>query len=187
MRAVAKNAQHRFSKEAVASIELIEGLGVSDDAHAGRTVQHLSRLRRDPDGPNLRQVHLVAEEFLAEAAQQGYVVAPGGLGENVLTAGLDLSQLPEGTVLSFGERDDDAGAGAVTGAAIEVTGLRNPCRQIDRFRPGLLRIALDHTSDGALIRKVGIMAVVTRGGAVRPGMAIFVHLPTAPHRPLEPV
>ncbi len=181
MRAVARDSQHRFSKEPVASIELAEGLGVAGDAHSGRTVQHLSRLRLDPGAPNLRQVHLIAEEFFAEAVGHGYAVEPGDLGENVLTAGLDLLSLPLGTVLGFGDHNHGVGA------AIEVTGLRNPCRQIDRFRAGLLQVALDRTPDGTPLRKVGIMAVVTRGGTVRPGMVINVCRPAAPHRPLEPV
>lgn len=185
MRSVSRDAGHRFSKQPVESIELVEGLGVAGDAHAGHTVQHLSRLRREPEAPNLRQVHLVAQEFLAEAAEHGYAVEPGDLGENVLTAGLDLLSLPQGTLLSFGDPDEDADD--LAGAAIEVTGLRNPCRQIDRFRAGLLRVALDRMPDGTVLRKVGIMAVVTRGGTVRPGMEINVCRPAAPHRPLEPV
>ncbi|MGI8948209.1 MAG: MOSC domain-containing protein [Ornithinimicrobium sp.] len=181
VRSVARDAAHRFSKEPVGGIELVEGLGVAGDAHAGRTIQHRSRLRRDADAPNLRQVHLIAEEFLAEAAEWGYAVGPGALGDNVLTAGLDLLGLPQGTMLTFGECSDDPCA------AIEVTGLRNPCRQIDRFQDGLLRVALEQRPDGTLIRKVGIMAVVTRGGPVRPGMPIGVHLPAVPHQLLAPV
>lgn len=178
---MARDAAHRFSKETVGHIELVEGLGVAGDAHAGRSIQHLSRLRRDADAPNLRQVHLIAEEFLAEAAECGYAVGPGELGDNVLTAGLDLLGLPQGTVLTFGEGSE------VPCAAIEVTGLRNPCRQIDHFQDGLLRVSLEQRPDGTLNRKVGIMAVVTRRGPVRPGMPISVHLPAAPHRPLAPV
>ena len=38
--AVHRDAEHRFSKQRVASIELQAGMGVVGDAHWGRTVQH---------------------------------------------------------------------------------------------------------------------------------------------------
>ncbi|APZ51693.1 MOSC domain-containing protein [Salipiger abyssi] len=173
--AVAKDAAHRFSKPVCAAIRLIAGEGVEGDAHRGVTVQHRSRVTQDPSQPNLRQVHLLAVELFEELAAKGYDLQPGDLGENIATRGLDLLGLPRGTVLEIGE------------AAIEVTGLRNPCAQISGFRPGLLSEVLMRGADGRLIRRAGIMAVVTRGGLVRPGDAITVHLPEAPHLPLERV
>jgi MOSC domain-containing protein YiiM len=167
---------HSFSKAPLDSIELVAGLGVEGDAHAGVTVQHLSRIRRDPTQPNLRQVHLMHAELFDQLAEHGYEVGPGQLGENVTTRGLDLLGLPTGARFQFGEQ-----------AEIEITGLRNPCVQIDRFQPGLLKEVLDKDAAGNLIRKAGVMAVVIQGGTVRPGDPIHVKHPAEPHRPLEPV
>jgi len=174
--AVALDAAHRFSKDAVSEIHILAGLGIQGDAHLGVTVKHRSRVATDPTQPNLRQVHLIQRELFDELRGKGFEVAPSDLGENVTTAGIDLLGLPVGTVLRLGSE-----------AEIEVTGLRNPCGQIERFQPGLLAAVLDRTPDGALIRKAGIMAVATRDGAVRPGDAIEVVLPPPPHRKLERV
>ena len=174
--AVHRDRHHRFSKPAVDRITLVEGLGVEGDAHAGATVQHRSRVRRDPTQPNLRQVHLIHAELLDRVTGLGYDVVPGALGENVTTRGIDLLALPTGAVLHFGDR-----------ARIAVTGLRNPCVQIDRYRRGLLQELVHTTDDASVVRLAGVMGVVLVGGAVRPGDAIRVSLPTAPHRPLEPV
>lgn len=190
--AVCLDEAHRFSKIPVESITLVAGLGVLGDAHAGHLVQHLSRVRRDPDQPNLRQVHLIHAELLDEARELGYELHPGDLGENLLTTGLDLLGLPAGTLLDLG------------GPVLRLTGLRNPCAQINAFRPGLLKVVLTRAdgspadqpapptgSAGAdtapVIRKAGVMAVVERGGEVAPGQAITVTLPPPPHRPLAPV
>ena len=167
---------HRFSKPPVPFIELVAGVGVTGDAHAGTTVQHRSRVRRDPTAPNLRQVHLVAAELHDELREQGFRVAPGDIGENVTPRGVALLALPTGTRLRLGPA-----------AVVEVTGLRNPCTQLDGFQPGLMRAVLDRADDGGLIRKAGVMGVVVTGGAVRAGDAVSVELPAAPHRPLEPV
>lgn len=173
---VALDAQHAFSKPVVDAIELIEGVGVRGDAHAGATVRHRSRVRKDASAPNLRQVHLVHRELFDELAAMGFSVGPGDIGENVATEGVDLLGLPTGTVLRLGDE-----------AVVEVTGLRNPCAQLDAFQPGLMAAVLDRTPDGALVRKAGIMSVVLHGGLVRPGDAIRVELPEPPHRPLAPV
>ncbi|MCR8546697.1 MOSC domain-containing protein [Salipiger sp. P9] len=173
--AVARDAAHRFSKTPCPAIVLIAGEGVEGDAHRGVTVQHRSRVAQDPTQPNLRQVHLLSAELFDELAEKGYEVRPGDMGENITTRGLDLLGLPRGTVLGIGE------------ARLEVTGLRNPCAQISGFRPGLLSEVLRRGPDGTLVRRAGIMAVVTQGGAVSPGDAISVHLPAAPHLPLERV
>lgn len=174
--AVHRSTGHSFSKYAEDEIVLVVGQGVAGDAHAGATVKHRSRVARDPSQPNLRQVHLIHAELFDELVESGHAVFPGDLGENVTTRGIDLLALPTGTRLRFGE-----------GAEVEVTGLRNPCSQIDRFQPGLTAAVLDRDTQGGLIRKAGVMAVVTRGGAVRPGDAVLVEWPAPPHRRLEPV
>lgn len=178
VRAVSRDDRHRFSKAAAPRIELVEGHGVRGDAHAGATVQHLFPQRRHPEQPNLRQVHLLDEELHHEAARHGFALHAGDLGENVLTAGLDLRALPTGTLLTFGSDD---------GPTVRVTGLRNPCHQIDGFRPGLLKVAVGRDDAGQVVRKVGVMAVVTRSGPVTAGDLVRVQLPSGPHRPLQPV
>ncbi len=174
--AVSRSPRHRFSKQNEACIRLLEGLGVEGDAHAGHTVQHRSRKRWTPHLPNLRQVHLIHAELHDELNAAGFQVAPGDLGENVTTRGIDLLGLPTGTRLHLG-----------ASAVIEVTGLRNPCVQLDRFQDGLMQATLDRTADGELVRKAGVMAVVLAGGDVRPGDSVRVELPPPPHAPLAPV
>jgi MOSC domain-containing protein YiiM len=172
---VSTDDAHRFSKRPRTAITLVAGLGIDGDAHAGVTVQHRSRVSRPPL-PNLRQVHLVHAELLDELVERGFRVGPGSIGENVLTRGLDVLALPTGTRLHLGGD-----------AVVEVTGLRNPCRQLDRFQKGLMAAVLDRDDDGELVRKSGIMSVVLTGGVVRPGDAIGVRLPEGEHRPLEVV
>ncbi|MFI1098002.1 MOSC domain-containing protein [Streptomyces sp. NPDC020917] len=174
--AVSRDGTHRFSKANQDSIRLLAGLGVEGDAHLGVTVQHLSRIAQDPTQPNLRQVHLIHAELFDDLRLAGYDVAPGDLGENVTTRGLDLLGLPVGTLLHLGPD-----------AVVEVTGLRNPCLQIDRFRSGLLKQVVGRDEGGAVIRKGGIMGVVLTGGELRPGDAVSAELPATPHRPLERV
>lgn len=174
--AVSRSGEHGFSKFTRPSIRLVAGLGVEGDAHLGVTVQHLSRVRQDPTQPNLRQVHLIAEELLEEVRAKGYDVSPGRLGENVTTTGIDLLALSTGSRLRLGAE-----------AVVEVTGLRNPCLQIDNFRPGLLKEVVGRDEAGNVVRKAGIMAVVVDGGEVRPGDPVTVELPAGPHRPLERV
>jgi hypothetical protein len=173
--AVALDAQHRFSKGTVDAIRLLEGIGVEGDAHAGETVQHRSRVARDPLQPNLRQVHLLHAEVLDEVDQDGFPVAPGAMGENITTRGIDLLGLPTGAVLELGDE-----------AEVEVTGLRNPCVQIDTYAPGLLKRMVGRAADGSVVRRAGVMGVVLRGGVVAPGDAIRIRLP-ADRRPLQPV
>ena len=166
---------HEFSKDPATEIELVEGYGVRGDAHAGVTVQHLHRLKKDPTAPNLRQVHLVHAELFDDLAELGHTVRPGDLGENVTTTGIDLLALARGTRLTLGP------------AEVEVTGLRNPCYQIDDFQPGLLKQVLRRRGDGAVERLTGVMAVVTRSGSVRPGDHIGVAAPDGPLVALAPV
>lgn len=149
---------------------------MAGDAHAGVAVQHLSRVSVDPTQANLRQVHLIHAELFDDLAAKGFVVAPGDLGENLTTRGIDMLGLPTGTRLTIG-----------TEAEIEVTGLRNPCAQIEAFMPGLLAQVVQRRSDGSIERKCGVMAVVVAGGRIVPSDAITVTLPPQPHRPLEPV
>jgi MOSC domain-containing protein YiiM len=174
--AVARDGRHRFSKRPQEAITLVAGFGVEGDSHAGATVQHRSRVRATPHAPNLRQVHLIGIELLDELVQRGFAVGPGDIGENVTTRGVDLLALPTGARLRLGEH-----------AVVEVTGLRNPCVQLDRFRDGLRAALLDRDDDGNLIRRAGVMSVVIAGGEVRPGDAVTVELPTGVHRPLQPV
>ena len=174
--AVHRSSSHSFSKFAEEAITLLEGLGVEGDAHAGSTVKHRSRVARDPSAPNLRQVHLLHAELFDELFARDHPVFAGDMGENVTTRGVDLLALPTGTILRLGNE-----------AQVEVTGLRNPCVQIDRFQPGLTQAVLDRDAQGNLVRKAGVMAVVRRGGVVRPQDVIEVVLPAPPHRPLQPV
>lgn len=174
--AVSRDARHALAKPSHDSIRLVEGLGVAGDAHLGRTVQHLSRVARDPHQPNLRQVHLIHAELHDELRAAGFAVAAGQMGENVTTRGLDLLGLPTGARLRLGET-----------AVVEITGLRNPCAQLDSIQSGLMAATLAHDAEGRLVRKAGVMAIVVTGGEVRPGDPIAVELPPAPHRPLEPV
>lgn len=174
--AVCRSPAHGFSKPVVERIGLVAGHGVDGDAHAGATVKHRSRVAVDPTQPNLRQVHLLPAELHDELRAAGFRVAPGDLGENVTTRGLALLGLPRGTRLHLGPA-----------AVVAVTGLRNPCPQIEAFRPGLLAAVLDRDAQGNLIRKAGIMAVVVRGGTVAAGDAIGVELPPGPHIALDRV
>ncbi|UQN05954.1 MOSC domain-containing protein [Deinococcus sp. QL22] len=173
---VAASPTHSFSKQPLPGVQLLAGLGVQGDAHAGHSVQHRSRVAADPTQPNLRQVHLIHGELLDELNAAGFDIQPGDLGENVLTRGLDLLALPVGTRLHVGAE-----------AVIEVTGLRNPCSQIEAFRPGLLAAVLGRDEAGNVIRKAGIMGVVAVGGEIRLGDSVQVELPPLPHRALERV
>lgn len=173
---LALDGEHRFSKRPVARVELIEGVGIAGDAHAGRTVRHRSRVAVDPGQPNLRQVHLIHAELLDELREKGFQIASGALGENVLTRGLDLLGLPRGTLLRIGQA-----------AVVEVTGLRNPCSQIEGFRPGLLAELVGRDPQGGLIRRAGIMGIVVAGGSVEVGDRIEAELPPLPHRALDRV
>ena len=174
--AVHRDAAHRFSKGSEEQIDLLAGLGVAGDAHLGATVQHRSRVARDPSQPNLRQVHLIHGELHDELQAAGFAVGPGDMGENITTRGVDLLGLPAGARLRLG-----------VDAVVEITGLRNPCAQLDGFLPGLMAATLDRDADGALIRKAGVMAIVLSGGPVRPTDPITVELPLEPHQPLQPV
>ncbi|OIJ84848.1 MOSC domain-containing protein [Streptomyces colonosanans] len=172
--AVSSNGAYTFTKPNRESIRLLTGLGVEGDVHAGETVKHRSRIRKDPTQPNLRQVHLIHEELFDEVRQSGFDVAAGQLGENVTTRGIDLLGLPRGTLLHLGNE-----------AIVEVTGLRNPCAQIDGFRKGLLKQVVGQDESGKARFKAGIMSIVVTGGVVRPGDPVGIELPDGPHLPLE--
>jgi len=174
--AAGRSAGHTFGKPVEEGIRLLVGLGVEGDAHAGETVKHRSRVRQDPSQPNLRQVHLIHAELHDELRAAGFDVSAGQMGENVTTRGVDLLGLPTGTTLHLGET-----------ASVELTGLRNPCKQLDGLQPGLMRAVLDRDEGGSLVRKAGVMGVVVAGGEVRPGDGVRVELPSGPHRPLEKV
>lgn len=174
--AVSRSAAHTLIKDNQLAVQLIEGLGVEGDAHAGTTVKHRSRVAQNPHQPNLRQVQLIHAELHLELRESGFDVSAGQMGENITTEGIDLLGLPTGTRLRLG-----------TEAIVEITGLRNPCAQLERIQEGLLAAVLDHDEQGNLIRKAGVMGIVIAGGQVQPGDTITVELPPVPHRPLEPV
>jgi len=174
--AVHRSGSYTFTKPTVQEIELVTGLGVAGDVHAGATVKHRSRVARDPSQPNLRQVHLVHGELHDELATRGFDVAPGAMGENITTRGIDLLALARGTRLHFG-RD----------AVVEVTGLRNPCAQLDALIPGLMAAVFDRDEHGARIRRAGIMGVVMIGGVVTTGDRIMEIAPEGPFVALAPV
>ena len=171
--AVHFSSKHTMSKPEQDSIVLVAGLGVENDAHSGATVKHRSRVRRDSTQPNLRQVHLIQSELFEELQEKGFEVTPGMMGENITTIDIDLLALPTGTRLRFGNN-----------AIVELTGLRNPCSQIDGLIPGLMKAVLDRDDSGELIRKAGVMSVVLEGGVVRPGDIISVEIPTGEQLPL---
>jgi MOSC domain-containing protein YiiM len=174
--AVSSSPEHTFSKVNCDSIRLIEGFGIEGDAHAGATVKHRSRVKQDPTQPNLRQVHLIQSELFDELREAGFAVAAGQMGENVTTRGIDLLALPTGTRLHVGDS-----------AIVELTGLRNPCGQLNGLQPGLMDALLGRDSEGSVVRKAGVMGVVIAGGGVRPGDPIRMTMPDGPHRPLERV
>ena len=174
--AVSRSGSHSFSKPTCASIHLIEGLGVEGDAHSGETVKHRSRVAKDPSQPNLRQVHLIHNELHDELIEKGFNVAPGVMGENITTQGVDLLGLPRDSLLRIGDE-----------AIIQITGLRNPCKQLDDYQKGLLSAVLDKTPEGELIRKSGVMAIVIAGGTIKPDDSIKIKLPKKPYNKLERV
>lgn len=174
--AVHARPEYGFSKWTQPRIRLLKGLGVEGDVHAGETVKHRSRMRRDPAQPNLRQVHLIHGELIDELNARGFVISPGAMGENITTRGIALLELPRGSRLHLG-----------TQAVIEVTGLRNPCFQLNDFQPGLTEAVLERRPDGTLVRKAGVMAIVIADGWVMPGDAITISLPAGAQNALEPV
>lgn len=173
---LSRDEKHQFSKRTCDSLTFLEGLGIEGDAHCGITVKHRSRVKADPTQPNLRQVHLVHSELLSELRKKGFKVEPGTIGENILTEGLDLLSLPRDTILEIGKD-----------VVLKITGLRNPCAQLDNYQEGLTKAVLDRDNEGNLIRKAGIMAVVVKGGIVNLEDSITVQLPTQPHFALERV
>lgn len=174
--AVHARPRHAFSKHPQLFVELVEGHGVRGDAHFGVTVRHRSRVARDPGQPNLRQVHLLSEELFDELAARGLEVQPGQMGENFTTRGIDLLRLATGTRLRLG-----------TQAVVQITGLRNPCVQIEKFKPGLLAAVLGRTPQGAIVRKAGVMGIVLQGGVVASGDAVAIIDAPTPFRALQPV
>lgn len=173
---LSKDSKHRFSKQTCNSLTFLKGLGIEGDAHCGALVKHRSRVKADPSQPNLRQVHLVATELISELKHSGFDVEAGTIGENILTSGVDLLSLPQGAMLFIGSE-----------VVLKITGLRNPCAQLDNYQAGLTKAVLDRDDEGNLIRKAGIMAIVEKGGLVNVGDAIHVELPPGPQLALERV
>jgi len=173
---LSSSAQHSFSKHTTHQVEVIKGIGIKGDAHAGVKVKHRSRVAKDPNQPNLRQIHLIHLELLKELVAKGYTVNPGDLGENITTEGISILNLPKDTILKIGEN-----------VAIQITGLRNPCHQIDKFQKGLLKEVVGKNDAGDIIRMAGIMAIVLEGGMIKVNDEILVELPALPHQKLERV
>lgn len=176
VKAVSTSPTHTMSKPNVESITLLEGLGIEGDAHMGVTVKHRSRVAQNPNQPNLRQVHLIHSELHDELSSKGFSIKAGQMGENITTSGVDLLKLPKGALLKIGES-----------AVVEVTGLRNPCAQLDGLQEGLMKAVLDRDAEDNLIRKAGIMGIVLKGGIVKAGDTIEVELPEPPFIALERV
>jgi MOSC domain-containing protein YiiM len=174
--AVNRSASHSMRKQNLDAVRLLAGLGLEGDAHMGVTVKHRSRVARDPSQPNLRQVHLIHSELHDDLRAAGFAVEPGAMGENITTRGVDLLALPTGARLQLGDF-----------AVVEITGLRNPCRQLDGIHDGLMAATLGRTSNGDLVRRAGVMSIVVTGGTVRAGDPITIELPPPPHAPLQPV
>jgi MOSC domain-containing protein YiiM len=160
---------HRFSKIARQSVRLVEGHGIEGDAHAGRFVQHRHQAKKAPRAPNRRQVHLVQSELFEEMRRLGFVIAPGDLGENITTVGIDLLALPLGAQLHLGES-----------AVVELTGLRTPCALIDKFKTRLKRAMIVRTPHGVTFR-AGVLGIVTSSGDLRPGDLVRAELPASRH------
>lgn len=176
VKSVSKSSSHTFSKYKCETIELLKGLGVKGDAHMGEKVKHRSRVSKNPDQPNLRQVHLIHSELFEELKGKGFNVQEGEIGENITTKGIDLLSLPKDTVLTIGET-----------AKVKITGLRNPCNQLESIKEGLMKAVLDKDEDGNLIRKSGVMGIVLEGGEVTIGNEITIDLPPKPFIKLERV
>ena len=174
--ALSKSSTHSMQKFNTSQIKLLKGLGVEGDAHLGETVKHRSRVAKDPSQPNLRQVHLIHQELHHELASKGFEVTPGLMGENITTEGIDLLGLPTDTILTIGKS-----------ATVQITGLRNPCHQLDGIQKGLMKAVLDRDAEGKLVRKAGIMGIVLADGQIEVGDVIRVHLPVEPHKPLQRV
>jgi MOSC domain-containing protein YiiM len=174
--AVSRSPRHTMAKANADSIRLLAGLGVEGDTHQGETVKHRSRVARNPADPNLRQVQLIHAELHNELRQRGFQIEPGQMGENITTWGVDLLGLPTGTRLYIGDS-----------AIVEVTGLRNPCAQLDKIEKGLMAATLDRDVAGNLVRKAGVMGIVLAAGEVCPGDRIRVEPSPPPRRPLTVV
>jgi len=174
--ALSKNPIHNVSKQNHNELILLEGLGVEGDVHMGKTAKHRSRVAKNPLQPNLRQIHLIESELYEELKLKGFDIQPGQMGENITTSDLDLLKLPENTILKIGAQ-----------AEVLITGLRNPCNQLNGIQDGLMQAVIEKDSSGNLIRKAGIMGIVTKGGKVTLNDNIEVKFPSKPFVRLEKI
>jgi len=170
VKALSRSKNHTLIKKNETQIKLEKGLGVERDAHFGKTVKHRSRVKKDPNQPNLRQVHLMHSELFEELSQKGFDVSAGEMGENITTTGIDILHLPVNTILHIGEN-----------AQIQLTGFRNPCAQLDGIQKGLMKALLTVDNDGNLFRKSGVFGIVLKGGIITVKNKILVELPEKPH------
>ena len=169
---VSLSPKHSFSKTPAAEIRILADLGVEGDAHAGEQVQHLYRVRKNPNAPNLCQVHLISTEFLDELHTLGFPLQPGEIGENLAVRGINLLTLPVGALLRIG-----------ADVVLQITGLRDPCQKLNSLAPGLMKACIARGSDGSVVRKAGVMSLAVTSGTIRPGDPILIELP--PGEPLK--
>jgi hypothetical protein len=171
--AVSSSPAYTFSKPNLPSVNLVAGIGVEGDAHSGPLIRHRDLVNQDPTQPNLRQVLLIQQEIFESLAERGHEVGAGHLGDNITTQGLDLHALPTGTRLRLGDT-----------AVVELTGLRQPCPQIDDFQNGLTTVLRHRDAEGDMVQAAGVMSIVLDGGTVKPGDRIELDVPPEPHQPL---
>jgi MOSC domain-containing protein YiiM len=170
--AVHRKEEYGVFKEIQESVHLVKGFGVQGDAHMGTLVQHRYNKKQNPNQPNLRQVHLIQAELFDDLKELGLIVKPGEMGENITTRNIDIINLPLDTKLHLGDS-----------AILQLTGLREPCGQLNTVQKGLKNAVLDESGKS----RVGVMSVVLRGGAVKADDLIRVELPSEPHQDLQPV
>ena len=109
---------------------LIDNLGIEGDAHAGDW--H-------------RQVSLLAQEDVEEMIKKGAKVTYGDFAENITTEGIDLANLPIGTILNLGE------------AVLEVTQIGKECHA---------HCAIFRQVGDCVMPRKGIFTRVIKGGRI---------------------
>ena len=119
-------------KENIPEGLLIENHGFKDDAHAGDW--H-------------RQVSLLAIESIQKIIEKGLDVGPGDFAENITTSGIDLVNLPIGTVLKVGED-----------VLMEVTQIGKECHS---------RCAIYYQAGDCVMPREGIFTKILKGGVVK--------------------
>jgi molybdopterin adenylyltransferase len=139
--AICIGEQRGTPKRAVASVQLIRGHGLEGDAHAG--TWH-------------RQVSMLADEDVAEVRHAGLVVEQGDFGENLLTSGVDFSELVVGRRFRVGEQ-----------AVLQITQRGKECHS---------RCKIYQRLGDCIMPREGLFARVCRSGRVAPGDAVHIDL-----------